>query len=94
MGEQVLAHLGLHFHTDDMTVILYEIPKQHTHNVQGQYHQARKDDGGIHLLGDIDIEHFVGDDGVYHTDHRDQQGCQHIQGQHLSVGLIVVDKTL
>ena len=44
------------------------------------------------LLRDVDIEHFIGDDGVDHTDHRDQQRRQHIQRQHFFVRLVIGNK--
>ncbi len=68
VGEQILTHLGLHLHAYHMAVVLHEIPHQHAQYVQSQHDQSGCDDGGVHFLRDIDIEHFVGHDGVYHAD--------------------------
>ena len=76
-----------------MAVILDEIAQQHTDYVQGQYNDTGHDNSGIHFLRDIDIEHFVGYNRVHHTNHRDQQGGQHIQGQHFPVRFIITNKT-
>ncbi len=92
MCEQILAHLGLHLHADDMAVVLHEKAQQHADYVQGKHHQARNDNGGVHFFRDINIEHLVGHDGVYHADNGDEQGCQHVQGKHLFVRFVVVNK--
>ena len=93
MAEQIQTHLGLHTHTDQMTVVLHKVAQQHTDDVQRQHHQTGDNDGGIHLLRNVHIEHIARHNGIYHADNRDQQGCQQIQDQQLLMGFVVVDKS-
>ena len=94
MAEQILPHLRLHLDADQMAVILNEIPKQHSDDIQNQHSHAGDNDRGVHLLGNVDIEHLVGHYRVDHANDRNKKGGQHIQKQHFFVGLVVTDKTL
>ena len=87
--EKVLSHLGLHFYADDVTVILDEEAEVHTGDVEREDDSARDDDGGIHFLGNVFVEHFVGDDGVDHADQRDHKSRQHIEHHHFFMRTVI-----
>ena len=91
--EQVAAHLRLHTYADGVTVILHEIAQKHTQHVKRQHDAARHDDGGIHFVRDVFVEHLSRHDGIDHTDHRNEKRRQHIQGQHLFVWLVIGDES-
>ena len=93
VGKQILPHLGLHLHADDVAVILHKVAQQHPDDVQTQHDCTGDDDGGIHFLRDVDIQHLVGDHGVDHADDGDQKRRQQIQRQHLPVGSVVAYKS-
>ena len=93
MGEQVAAHLLLHLHADDMAVVLDEVVEQHTDDVQTQNHQAGNNDLIIEPVGDQIVEHFIGHHGVDHADDGDHQRCQHVQGEHELMRLVVSNKS-
>ena len=93
MGKEILTHPGLHPHADHMTVILDEIAHQHPQSVQRKHDYACDYDGLVPFFGNVDIQHIVGHDGVDHADERNEKGRQHIQRQHLFVGLIVGKKS-
>ena len=93
MGKQILSHVGLHSDTDDVTVVLHKIPKQHPDHIKHQHDHTGDHNGRVHFIGNVVVEHFVGDHRIHHADHGDQQGGQHVQSQQLPVGLVINKKS-
>ena len=87
--EHIRAHLGLHPYADHMSVILDEEAKQQTQSVEDQYQHTGVDDVAELTLGNVDIEHLVGQHRVYHTDHRNEKGGKHIQCEKQAVRFVI-----
>jgi hypothetical protein len=93
MIEKIAAHLRLHLYADYVTVILDEITKQHSDNVQNKHDDTRNDDSLIFLIGYVVVKHIVGHDRIYHTDDRNEKRRKHIKRKHFLVGLVIADKS-
>ena len=89
MGKEVAAHLLLHTHAHDMAVVLYKVAQQHPQNIQSQHHHTGNDNVPVEPVGNQVVEHPIGDHGIYHADQGNQQGGNHVQGEHELVGLVI-----
>ena len=71
--EQVGAHLRLHSDADHVAIVLHEVPQQHPDHIENEHGCAGDHDGGVHLFGNVFVEHFVRDDRVDHSYERNKQ---------------------
>ena len=92
--EEVAAHLSLHSDTDEVTVILNEIAQKQSDDIK---HKNDCTCGDYHFCGLCSVkeclEHCFGDDGIDHTDKRDNQRGEHIKRQHPAVRFVVSNKS-
>ena len=53
MPEQIKAHFRLHSYAYQVSVVLHEITKQHTHNVKRKDYKSRYNYGSVHLIRNV-----------------------------------------
>ena len=92
--EEVAAHLRLHSDTDKVTVILNEIAQEEADHVEREDDCRRGDDHFCRLCSvKKSCEHFLRDDGIDHSDKRDNERGKHIECQHGLVRFVVGNKS-
>ena len=93
LREKVAAHLRLHSDTDQVTVILHEIAQEKSDNVKCEHDHACRDDKlcGISDFKEV-VNELAGDDGLDHTDERDNERGEHIERQHPCVRFVISNK--
>ena len=92
MIEHIGSHLCLHADTDQMSPILHKITQIHTDDIQKQKSRAADDEHADVLVRYKVLQHQIRQDRIQHTDHRNEQGCNHVQNEQFLVRLVICNK--